>query len=75
LLGRVAELQERALEAGRGRIPVTLLGAPTDPAKLERFFEAGIHRFVWWLPAEARDEVEPKLDEYAQIAGHVGVTR
>jgi probable F420-dependent oxidoreductase len=67
-LGRVAELQERAREAGRGPIPVTLLGTPRPPETLERFARGGIDRFVWWLPAGPPDEVERVLDEYAEAA-------
>jgi probable F420-dependent oxidoreductase len=67
-LARIAELQERAREAGRGPIPVTLMGTPREPETIARFAEGGVHRFVWWLPAAARDEVERKLDEYAEAA-------
>ncbi len=38
---RMAELQRRAEEAGRGRIPVTFFGADEDAAQLERLRAAG----------------------------------
>jgi probable F420-dependent oxidoreductase len=72
LAARIAELQRRAAEAGRGSIPVTLFGAPRRPERLERLERAGATRFVFVLPAAERGEVERKLDEYAQAAAHVG---
>jgi probable F420-dependent oxidoreductase len=66
-LARVAELQDRGRQAGRDSIPVTLLGTPGSRETLGRLAGAGIHRFVWWLPARPREEVEAKLDEYAEL--------
>src|SRR5436190_14934919 len=51
---RVAELQERAEAAGRGRIPVTFSGAPTEPQVVERLAATGIDRCVFYVrPAPA----------------------
>lgn len=71
LIARIGKLHRRAEEEGRGRIGVTLYGAPRDPAALARYQEAGATRAVFWLPAAARDVVEPKLDRYAGIAAQV----
>jgi hypothetical protein len=62
-IARLNELAARAAEAGRGRIPVTLAGVMRDPARLERFERAGVHRGLFWLPAAERGEVEARLDE------------
>jgi probable F420-dependent oxidoreductase len=71
-LGRVAELQELARQAGRGPIPVTLGLTPSTPDKIKRFTEAGVHRFVFWIPAAADvGEVERALDERAGLVAQV----
>ena len=51
-------------EAGRD-IGVTLQLAPTDPAGIERFAAAGVHRSVWYLPPRDTAAVERALDRYA----------
>jgi probable F420-dependent oxidoreductase len=66
---RVDELQRRAGEAGRDRVPVTLYGGSTESEALERYAEIGIDRVVYWLPSAGRDEVEPLVDEFAKAAG------
>jgi probable F420-dependent oxidoreductase len=70
-LGRLAELRERACEAGRDPIPVTLAAVPSNPETQKRFAEAGVRRFVWWLRPESRDEVERQLEAYAETAEKV----
>jgi probable F420-dependent oxidoreductase len=68
LLARVAELNRRAEQAGRGPIPVTVYGASRDAARLERWARGGVTRAVYWLqPAEA-GEVERAIDEVAAFA-------
>lgn len=58
-------------EAGRD-IGVTLQLAPTDPAGLERFAEAGVHRCVWYLPPGDTAAVERALDRYAEARDAYG---
>ena len=62
-IARLNELATRAAEAGRGSIPVTLAGMMRDPARIERFERAGVHRGLFWLPAAGREEVESRLDQ------------
>jgi probable F420-dependent oxidoreductase len=68
LLGRVAELQRRAAEAGRDPIPVTVYGASRKPERLERWAAGGVTRAVYWLPPAGAAEVERALDECAGYA-------
>ena len=65
LIARIEELQRRAGEAWRDAIPVTLFGVTKDPARLERYANAGVHRCLFYMPSAPRDEVEPLLDEAA----------
>ncbi len=51
-------------EAGRD-IGVTLAVAPTDPAQIERYERAGVHRCTWYLPPRDLDAVERALGRYA----------
>jgi probable F420-dependent oxidoreductase len=65
VIARIHELQRRAEEAGRDRIPVTLFGVTQDPQRLERYADAGVHRCLWYLTPAARDQIEAQLDEFA----------
>ena len=68
MLARCRELSARAEQAGRGPIPITIAGMMRDPARIERFEQAGVHRGTFWLPAQSRDEVEAAMDRYAAAA-------
>jgi probable F420-dependent oxidoreductase len=61
LSARTLELNERAKQAGRSPIPVTLAGIRPDAARIARVEQAGARRVVFWLPP-ARDELEPALE-------------
>jgi probable F420-dependent oxidoreductase len=65
---RFAELSARAAQAGRDPIPITQAGMMSDPARIERFERAGVHRSVFWLPSRGPDEVEAAMDKYAAAA-------
>ena len=65
LAQRIGELQQRAQEAGRDPIPVTLAGLTRDPARLAGFERAGVHRGYFWLPTETPQAVEAAFDKYA----------
>jgi probable F420-dependent oxidoreductase len=64
LAARIAELGVRASEVGRSRIPVTVVGAPPDPGRIEAIARAGADRVVFWLPQESPDAVEEGLGRY-----------
>jgi probable F420-dependent oxidoreductase len=65
---RVEELNRMAEEAGRDRIPVTFYGLKPDAEALERYAEAGVDRGIFFLPSASREELEPVLDHYTQLA-------
>lgn len=47
---RIAELQRRAADAGRGHIPVTVYGAVSRPEALASYAGAGVDRVLFELP-------------------------
>ena len=61
---RIAELGARASEAGRGRIPVTVVGALPDAAAIERLAGVGVDRVVFWLPQDSPGAVEEGFERY-----------
>ena len=64
IIPRFEELGRRAAEAGR-EIPITVAGLMRDPARIERFEQAGVHRGLFWLPPAGADAVEQAFDKYA----------
>jgi probable F420-dependent oxidoreductase len=65
MIARIAELGTRAEEAGRAPIPVRIAGLMRDPARIERFEQAGATSGFFWLPPRDKDEVERAFDKYA----------
>jgi probable F420-dependent oxidoreductase len=61
---RIAELNVRASEADRDPIPVTMVGLPAEPERIEAVARAGADRIVFWLPQESPDAVEEGIDRY-----------
>jgi probable F420-dependent oxidoreductase len=59
LVDSIARLRERA---GR-EVPVSLYGPPTNPARLERYREAGVERCIFYLPTKGWAELEKRLDQ------------
>ena len=57
---RASELQARAQRA----IDFMVIGAPAQPAALERLQEAGCRRAVHWIPSGGRALVERALDRW-----------
>jgi probable F420-dependent oxidoreductase len=66
LAARIAELGVRASQTGRGRIPVTLVGLPADPARIEAIARIGVDRIVFWLPQESAGAVLEGFDRYVE---------
>jgi probable F420-dependent oxidoreductase len=65
---RIADLQRRAEDAGRGPIPVTVFGAKPEARLLERLRDAGVTRSLFYLPPGDPGEVERGLDQLAGVA-------
>jgi probable F420-dependent oxidoreductase len=59
---RVAELRQRAADAGRGHIPVTMFGAAPDREVLDAYAAAGVDRVLYELPDADEAEVLRTLD-------------
>ncbi len=66
---RVDELQRLAREAGRGRIPVSVFGAPMRKETLEAYEAMGIDRAVFFVQPEDSASVISRLKHAAEIAG------
>ena len=69
---RIEELQRRAAEAGRGRIPIGYYGAPSDGDKLARMEEMGVDRAVVMIESDPPDDVARRIDELAPLAERFG---
>jgi alkanesulfonate monooxygenase SsuD/methylene tetrahydromethanopterin reductase-like flavin-dependent oxidoreductase (luciferase family) len=67
LVARVGELQARAAEVGRERIPVTIMGMAPDAERIDRLAEGGVDRVVFWLPPESHESVEQGFDRYVAV--------
>ena len=68
LVARTAELNSRASEAGRGPVPVTVVGPYGTPAEIEQLDRGGIERLVAWLPPRGKDEVEQAFERFVATA-------
>jgi probable F420-dependent oxidoreductase len=64
LAARIEELNVRASEVGRDRIPVTVVGLPPDPGRIEGLARAGVDRVVFWLPQDSAGAVEEGFGRY-----------
>jgi probable F420-dependent oxidoreductase len=69
LATRIAELQRRAADAGRERIPVTYFGLrDADDEKLAKMAAGGVGRVLLMLPPRGRDETLARIEAYAELA-------
>jgi probable F420-dependent oxidoreductase len=69
LAARIAELQRRAADAGRERIPITYFGLrDADDEKLDKLAAAGVDRVLLMLPPADADEILPRVERYAELA-------
>jgi probable F420-dependent oxidoreductase len=64
---RADALQQRAADAGRGRIPMSLFGAETSPEALEGYRRIGLERAIYGVSSADRDTVLGELDELAKL--------
>jgi probable F420-dependent oxidoreductase len=69
---RIAQLQERGREAGRGPFGVTYYGASPDRDTVELMAKAGVTRCVFYVPTAPADEVTAAADEIAALVQTVG---
>ncbi len=67
LPGRIEELQRRAGEAGRERIPVGFSGAKPDRQTVEQLTKAGVERIIFYVKPDDAGEVERRLDRYVEL--------
>ena len=69
IAGGVERLCRIAGEAGRDmrELQVNLFGARPDAQKMEEYRQAGVTRAIIGLPSKGRDEILPRLDEYAKL--------
>jgi probable F420-dependent oxidoreductase len=64
---RIAELERRAEEAGRGRIPVTVFHAKPEARFVEGLRAVGVGRCLLYVRPDEPGEVERQLDELARL--------
>ncbi|GAA4826006.1 LLM class F420-dependent oxidoreductase [Actinomycetospora corticicola] len=64
---RAEKLQQRAADAGRGRIPMSLFGAETSQEALDGYHRAGLDRVIYGVSSADRDTVLKELDELAPL--------
>ena len=68
LAEKIAELNARAAERGRGPIPVSIFAARPHPATIERYQRAGVFRLVFNVPSADAATVLPALQQIAEAA-------
>ena len=66
---RANALQQRAADAGRGRIPMSLFGAETSSEALDGYRRIGLDRAIYGVSSADRDTVLKELDELAKLVG------
>jgi probable F420-dependent oxidoreductase len=64
---RANALQQRAADAGRGRIPMSLFGAQSSPEALDGYRRVGLERAIHGVSSADRDTVLEELDELAKL--------
>jgi probable F420-dependent oxidoreductase len=66
---RANALQQRAADAGRDRIPMSLFGAETSSEALDGYRRIGLDRAIYGVSSADRDTVLTELDELAKLVG------
>lgn len=64
---RVNQLQQRAKQAGRDPIPVSIYAAVPDSATVSAYGQSGVSRAVFSVDSADHDTVRRQLDELAQL--------
>ena len=67
IASRTAELERRAREAGRERIPVSVYAVPGDPDIVARLADAGVDQVLFDLPTLPLEDTHRALDEFAAV--------
>ena len=67
---RMHQLTAMLAEAGRGPVPITTFGTPSDPAVIARLGEAGVTRCIFGINAAPADQVLGRLDRCAARERH-----
>jgi alkanesulfonate monooxygenase SsuD/methylene tetrahydromethanopterin reductase-like flavin-dependent oxidoreductase (luciferase family) len=68
LAGRIADVNRRAAEAGRGPIPVTAFGGPAEAQAIADCQAAGAEGYIVRFPSAQSDEILPLIEQYAEVA-------
>ena len=66
---RAGKLQQRAADAGRGRIPMSLFGGETSAEAIEGYHRVGMDRVIYGVSSSDRDTVLEELDALAPLVG------
>lgn len=71
---RITRLRQRAADAGRGYLPVTLFGVPDDLDLLARLADAGVDRCLTPVRSDTSDELFTRLDALADTRHALAMT-
>jgi len=64
---RIAEFHERAEDAGRGRLGVTLYAAPAKAQAISDYERAGVSRYVFHMRSTEREQTEQRLEQLDRV--------
>lgn len=69
ILSGAANLRGLAEKAGRdvNTVSISVFGASPDRSSLDRYAQGGIERAILRVPSQGRDEVLPRLDQWAKL--------
>ena len=68
IAARIVRLREAGEAASRGPLGTTLANASREPAVIEHYERAGVHRFLFWLRQGDAADAERRLDRIAAAA-------
>ena len=67
LAPRMKVLNDMAAEAGRGPVPVKIMGCPDKLEVLQQYRDDGVESCILWLPPAKQNVVLPRLDKLAGL--------